>query len=41
MINYQNNKPFIEGIAIEDIALSHPTPFYIYSQKKLKINTKY
>ena len=36
MINYQNTKPFIEGIAIEDIALSHPTPFYIYSQKKIE-----
>ena len=38
MINYQNNKPFVEGVAIEDIASSHATPMYVYSQKKLKKN---
>ncbi len=36
MINYQNNKPFVEGVAIEDIVASHPTPLYIYSQKKIE-----
>ena len=36
MINYQNNKPFVEGVAIEDIASSHTTPMYVYSQKKIE-----
>ncbi len=36
MINFQNNKPFVEGVAIEDIVASHPTPLYIYSQKKIE-----
>ena len=36
MINYQNNKPFVEGVAIEDIASSHSTPMYVYSQKKIE-----
>ncbi len=36
MINYQNNKPFVEGVAIEDIASSHVTPLYVYSQKKIE-----
>mgnify|MGYP003326622339 CR=1 FL=1 len=36
MINYQNNKPFVEGVAIEDIASSHATPMYVYSQKKIE-----
>mgnify|MGYP003305359984 FL=1 len=36
MINYHNNKPFVEGVAIEDIASSHVTPMYVYSQKKIE-----
>ena len=36
MINYQNNKSFVEGVAIEDIASSHRTPMYVYSQKKIE-----
>ena len=36
MINYQNNKPFVEGVSIEDIASSHTTPMYVYSQKKIE-----
>ena len=36
MINYQNNKPYVEGVAIEDIAASYKTPLYIYSQKKIE-----
>ena len=36
MINYQNNKPFVEGVAIEDIASSHATPMYVYSQTKIE-----
>jgi len=35
MINYQNNKPLVEGVSIEDIAKSQPTPFYVYSQSKI------
>ena len=36
MINYQNNKPFVEGVAIENIASSHATPTYVYSQTKIE-----
>ncbi len=36
MINYHNNKTFIEGVSIEDIARSHRTPFYVYSQNKVE-----
>ena len=36
MIYYHNNKPFIEGVSIEEIARSHVTPFYIYSQNKIE-----
>jgi len=35
MINYKNNKPFVEGVALEDIANSQATPFYVYSQSKI------
>ncbi len=36
MINYHKNKTFIEGVALEDIAKSHSTPFYVYSQNKIE-----
>ena len=36
MINYQNNKLFIEGVSIEEITRSHVTPFYVYSQNKIE-----
>ena len=36
MINYQNNKPFVEGVAIEDIASSYATQMYVYSQKEIE-----
>ena len=35
MIDYKNNKPFVEGVSIEDIAKTKKTPFYIYSQSKI------
>jgi len=35
MINYKNNRPFVEGISLEDIAKAQPTPFYVYSQSKI------
>ena len=35
MIDYIKNKPFIEGISIEEIAINQTTPFYVYSQSKI------
>ena len=36
MIYYHNKKTFIEGVSIEEIARSHATPFYVYSQNKIE-----
>ncbi len=38
MIHYINNKSFVEGVPLEDIVNSQPTPFYVYSQTKI-VNT--
>ena len=35
MIHYTNNKPFVEGVSLEDIAKAQTTPFYVYSQTKI------
>jgi len=35
MINYKNNRLFVESVAIQDIAKTQPTPFYVYSQSKI------
>ena len=35
MIHYNNNRSFIEGVSLEDIAKGQPTPFYVYSQAKI------
>jgi len=35
MIHYNNNRPFVEGVSLEDIAKAQPTPFYVYSQSKI------
>ncbi len=35
-IYFDNNKPFIEEVAIQDIVNSHPTPIYVYSQENIK-----
>ena len=35
MIHYNNNRPFVEGVALEDIANTQATPFYVYSQSKI------
>ena len=35
MINYKNNKPFVEGVSVEEIANTEKTPFYVYSQSKI------
>jgi len=35
MIDYKNNKPFVEGVSIEEIANNNSTPFYVYSQSKI------
>jgi len=35
MIHYNNNRPFVEGVSLEDIAKAQATPFYIYSQSKI------
>ena len=35
MIHYNNNKPFVEDVSLEDIAKTQTTPFYVYSQTKI------
>ena len=35
MIHYNKNRPFVEGISLEDIAKVQTTPFYVYSQTKI------
>ena len=35
MIHYNNNRPFVEGVSLEDLAKAHATPFYVYSQSKI------
>ena len=35
IIEFKENKPFIEGVNLEDIYKSQATPFYVYSQKKI------
>ena len=35
MINYKNNRLFVESVSIQDIAKTQPTPFYVYSQSKI------
>ena len=35
MIHYNNNRAFVEGVSLEDIAESQTTPFYVYSQSKI------
>ena len=35
MIHYNNKRPFVEGVSIEDIAKAQTTPFYVYSQTKI------
>ena len=35
MIHYNNNRPFVEGVSLEDIAKVQTTPFYVYSQTKI------
>ena len=32
MLNYRNNKPYIEGISLDEIVKLHKTPIYVYSQ---------
>ncbi len=38
MLNYKNNQPYIEGVAVNDIIKSYKTPFYVYSQKAITEN---
>ena len=38
MLIYNNNEPYVEGLAIKDIISSYSTPAYIYSQEKIKSN---
>ena len=35
MLHNKNNKPYIEGVAVNDIIKTHVTPFYMYSQKTI------
>ena len=32
---FNNNTPFVEGIDLNELTKSIPTPFYIYSQKSV------
>jgi len=41
MIRYNNNRPFVEGVCIDDIAKTQATPFYIYSQTKISDTYKH
>ena len=38
MLIYNNNEPYVEGLAIKDIISSYATPAYVYSQEKIKNN---
>ena len=35
MLNFKNKAPYVEGVALEDIAKIQKTPYYIYSQAKI------
>ena len=35
MINYREQSPYVEGVALESIDKVHQTPYYIYSQAKI------
>ena len=35
-ITFQKQRPFFEGVCIEDIIHSQNTPFYLYSQKNIE-----
>ena len=35
MIQYNDKRPFVEGVSIKDIAGAQATPFYVYSQSKI------
>ena len=38
MLQYKNNKPYIEGVLIDDIIKTQVTPIYIYSQNRIEKN---
>ena len=38
-ILFNNNRPFIEGVSVDEITKSFSTPLYIYSQKKIANHT--
>ena len=33
IIKFKNNKPFVEGVSLNELTETIKTPFYIYSQK--------
>ena len=35
MLNFKNEAPYVEGVALEDIDKVQKTPYYIYSQAKI------
>ena len=39
-INFIKSKPFVEGVSLNEVIKSHPTPFYLYSQNTIT-NTFY
>jgi len=40
MLNYINNQPYVEGVLLDTLTQVQKTPFYVYSQKKIKNNYK-
>ena len=40
MLNYKNNQPYVEGVELESIAKIQPTPFYVYSEDKIRSTYK-
>ena len=34
-ILYKDNKPFVEGVCLNNLSATIETPFYVYSQKSI------
>ena len=35
IISFKNDKPFIEGVCLDELTTAIDTPFYLYSQKSI------
>ena len=40
MLNFKNEAPYVEGVALEDIDKIQKTPYYIYSQAKISDSSR-